>query len=638
MAVVEMKRILLAAERQQKDAILLRLQQLGCVEVTPFEEAVDQESAADSPSIHMAEKTGQALARLRWAIGKLQRADPQKTSMFAAKPAASAGEMMPSAQTREEMAALLSELEALERRNGELKGRQTRIKTQMDQLAPWVALDIPMEDLRGGRSYQQFLGSLPAAALAPLQAQWADKPVVIRQISQDRDTVNIWAIVHHVNDEALESDLKEAGFTPAQLGEFTGTAKARHDALAAQMDAAQKEQADIDLELKAQAKHLPQLRIYHDAVQAEHDREVAAARVVDTRQAFLLRGWVPAPIEQAVLDVIAREFPGAVAQVTDPEPGDEPPVLLHNNAAVRPFEAVVEGYSLPAPGSLDPTALMAPFFACFFGMMVSDAGYGLMMMILTPLLLKMMKPSTSGKKLFLIIAIGGVFTLFWGIMYNTFFGFSPLERSVLDPIGRPLEVMVLCVAVGALHLLAGVMLGAVQNIRQGKYLDVIYDQLSWVMLLVGLGLLAVPGAAKIGQWVAIAGAAIILVFAGREKTRNPFKRLISGFGALYGVTSWLSDLLSYLRLFGMGLATGVIGMVFNILIGMVFSMGPIGWVLGAVLFVGCHLFNAGINILGAYVHAARLQYIEFFNKFYQEGGRAFKPLTNEPRFVRITDA
>ena len=638
MAVVEMKRILLAAERQQKDAILLRLQQLGCVEVTPFEEAVDQESAADSPSVHMAEKTGQALARLRWAIGKLQRADPQKTSMFAAKPAASAGEMMPSAQTREEMAALLSELEALERRNGELKGRQTRIKTQMDQLAPWVALDIPMEDLRGGRSYQQFLGSLPAAALAPLQAQWADKPVVIRQISQDRDTVNIWAIVHHVNDEALESDLKEAGFNAAQLGDFSGTAQARHDELNAQMDAAQKEQADIDVELKAQAKHLPQLRVYHDAIQAEHDREVAAARVVDTRQAFLLRGWVPVPIEKAVLDVIAREFPGAVAQVTAPDPEDEPPVLLHNNAVIRPFEAVVEGYSLPAPGSVDPTAVMMPFFACFFGMMVSDAGYGLMMALLVPLMVKVMKPGKSGKKLFWLIGIGGLFTVFWGFMYNTWFGFNPLQNPPLDPIYRPMEVMILCLGVGALHLLAGLALGAWQHIRRGEYLDVIYDQVSWLMVLVGLGMLAVPSVAKIGQWVAIAGAAIILVFAGRDKTTNPFKRLISGFGALYGVTSWLSDLLSYMRLFGMGLATGVIGMVINILVGMIVAIGPIGWVIGAVVFVGGHIFNAGINILGAYVHACRLQYIEFFGKFYEEGGRPFRPLEHNPRFTRISGA
>ena len=351
-----------------------RLQQLGCVEVTPFEEDVRQQAAADAQSVQQAEQTGQEIARLRWAIGKLQRADPQKTSMFAAKPAASMEEMLPSGQTREEMDALLRELEALERRSGELKGRETRLKTQMDQLAPWLALDVPMEALRDGRSYRQFLGSLPVSALAPLRAEWADKPALIHEVSQDRDNVNLWVVVHHIYDEALERDLKEAGFSPAQLGEFTGTARARHDALSAQVEATHKEQEDVELELKAQAKRLPQLRVYHDAMQAEHDRGAAGGCLLTTKQAFLLRGWVPAPIEKTVLDVIAREFPGAVAQTAAAEPEDEPPVLLGNHAAIRPFEAVVEGYSLPVPGSVDPTAVMAPFFACFFGMMVSDAG------------------------------------------------------------------------------------------------------------------------------------------------------------------------------------------------------------------------------------------------------------------------
>ena len=132
--------------------------------------------------------------------------------------------------------------------------------------------------------------------------------------------------------------------------------------------------------------------------------------------------------------------------------------------------------------------------------------------------------------------------------------------------------------------------------------------------------------------------AIILVTSGREKSKNPFKRLISGLGALYGVTSWVSDLLSYMRLFGMGLATGVIGMVFNQLVGMVFAAGPVGWVLGSVLFVFCHLFNMGINVLGAYVHSCRLQYIEFFGKFYEDGGKPFKPLASTNRYCYIEDA
>ena len=160
-----------------------------------------------------------------------------------------------------------------------------------------------------------------------------------------------------------------------------------------------------------------------------------------------------------------------------------------------------------------------------------------------------------------------------------------------------------------------------------------------MLLIVGLGLLALPQTAAIGKWMAITGAAIVVLTAGRNKTKNPIKRVISGLGALYGVTGWISDLLSYMRLFGMGLATGVIGMVINQLVGMMTAGGGIiSLILGAVVFVGAHLFNAAINILGAYVHACRLQYIEFFGKFYAEGGKPFQPLRFSPRHVRVKDA
>ncbi|NLA54453.1 MAG: hypothetical protein GX858_08920 [Clostridiales bacterium] len=222
-------------------------------------------------------------------------------------------------------------------------------------------------------------------------------------------------------------------------------------------------------------------------------------------------------------------------------------------------------------------------------------------------------------------------------MYNTWFGFSPWP-SVFDPVNNSLPVIGVSLGIGALHLFAGLSIGAYVNFRDGKPWSALFDQFSWMMLVIGAGLLVLPQTAVFGKWLALAGAAIIVLTAGREKTKNPFKRLISGLGALYGVTGWISDLLSYIRLFGMGLATGVIGMVINQLVGMVMSSGFIGIILGSVLFVGAHLFNAAINILGAYVHACRLQYIEFFGKFYQEGGKPFKPLRLSPRYVRVKDA
>ncbi|MDD3214507.1 MAG: V-type ATP synthase subunit I, partial [Eubacteriales bacterium] len=332
---------------------------------------------------------------------------------------------------------------------------------------------------------------------------------------------------------------------------------------------------------------------------------------------------------------LTKVAPTVALSFYDPEPGEEPPVVLQNAPVMTPFESVVSGYSLPAPGSFDPTAIMMPFFVNFMGMMISDAGYGLMMAIIMPLLIKALKPGPGTKRLLWILTAGGIATVFWGAMYNSWFGFSPLP-TVFDPMNNALPVMAACIALGAVHLFTGLGVAAYMNIKNGKPLDAVADQLSWFMLVVGLGLMIVMP--EIGKWIALAGAAIVLVTAGREKSKNPFKRLISGLGALYGVTSWVSDLLSYMRLFGMGLATGVIGMVINILVAKVFAAGVVGWVLGAALFVGGHLFNLAINTLGAYVHSCRLQYIEFFGKFFQDGGKPFKPLTQTNRYIYVTEA
>ena len=194
--------------------------------------------------------------------------------------------------------------------------------------------------------------------------------------------------------------------------------------------------------------------------------------------------------------------------------------------------------------------------------------------------------------------------------------------------------MGVCIGVGALHLFAGLGVGAYMNFKRGKPLAALADQIAWCTLICGLGMLLLEQTKKIGQILAIASVVIILLFTKRGE-KNPFKRIIGGLSALYGISGWVSDLLSYMRLFGMGLATGVIGMVFNQLIGMIWDAGIIGKIIGAVLFVGCHAFNLGINALGAYVHSCRLQYIEFFGKFYEDGGRPFAPLGVKPKYVSV---
>ena len=629
MAIAEMQRISVLLAREDHDRLLRFAQRAGCIqflEADPGEDYVSISDVSDTLTLDA------DIARTQWAITKLSKYDQTKQSMLRPLPEVERATLEET--TFRQVSDIIHEVEELERRAGELHGEEARLRANMDQLVPWLKLDIPLEMLKDTQTTRVFTGYADAQGLSQLEEAWKGRPLQIQMLEPLRDQLYFLAYVIRGEAAAFLDDLKQIAFQHVSPGEGHGVPRAQYDQAQDALRKIKEQRQALDTQFYALGKKLPELRLAFEAQQAAKDREKAAQRFAYTGSAAYMSGWVPKATSDFVKQQLQAEFPNAVAAFTDPEPGEDPPVLLSNGPAARPFSQVVAGFSLPDYRAVDPTALMMPFFACFFGMMVSDAGYGLVMAILIPILIKIMKPSPGARRLFQILAIGGLMTIFWGALYNSWFGFSPWP-SVFDPVNDSLPVMAVCIGLGAVHLFAGLGLGAYQNFRRGRPLDALYDQFSWMMLVIGLGLLFLPGTAAIGQWLAIAGVLIILVMAGRRKSNNPFKRLISGLGALYGVTGWISDLLSYVRLFGMGLATGVIGMVINQLVGMIMSSGIIGIIIGAVVFVGGHLFNAAINILGAYVHTCRLQYIEFFGKFFEEGGTAFTPLGYSPRYLRV---
>ncbi len=631
MAVAEMKRVQILLMRRDQERLISMLQRFGCVHLTQ----VEAPEGEFQPAAGLAEaQVAEDLNTLRWAIARLSRFDREKRSMFAPLP--EAGVALLQEKEQPEAMDVVRQVELLERRAGDLRGQETRLRLQAEQMLPWLSLDVPVEALRDTAATRVLTGRASARGLAQLAEDWRGRTALVRTLHTERDDAYFLAFVHRSEAEEFLSALRAVGYQHAAPPSGIGTVERQHEAALAELASLEAGAREVDAQLAALAERLPRLRLAYEALIARQQRLEARGRMAHTASVSLLSGWVPAHVAQPLEQKVKDAFPDAQVALTSPEEGEEPPVLLRNNVLVRPYEAVVTGFSLPAPDAVDPTAVMMPFFACFFGMMVSDAGYGLMMAILIPILVKIMKPSEGGRKIFWILAGGGLSTILWGALYNTWFGFAPWP-SVFDPVNNSLPVMAVCVGIGALHLFAGLGIGAYQNIRAGNTMDAVYDQLSWLMVVIGLGLLALPQTSTVGKWMALAGALIVLLTAGRNKTKNPLKRVLSGLGALYGVTSWISDLLSYMRLFGMGLATGVIGMVINQLVGMIMGGGIIGKVIGAAIFVGAHLFNAAINILGAYVHACRLQYIEFFGKFYQEGGKPFNPLRFSPRYVRLAE-
>ena len=635
MAIVEMKRIELLAPLEDEKKLMRAMQRLGCVEVSPFSEE-DAGEFADSGA--EAADMQSLLPRISWLIGQMNSYTPQKAPFLGSLPEADADDVVWVEAHQEELLACLSRGEELERAAGDAKSQLARLQTQLDQLADWEKLDIPVELLGQLRDVRQWVGTVERSGLSRLQAEAESLPVVLEEISQVRENSCVWLAAHISVQEQINALLKDGGFTPAHFQQSSGTVAQQMDGLRAEIKSVQAQQRSISDEWKTMSQQLTRVKIWYDLLQIDRDRAAAQKRTAGTGHAFLLRGWVPAEAAPQVEARIHELSPVSTIEIRDPLPEEEPPVALRNITPVVPFESVIEGFAMPAYRSMDPTITMAPFYALLFGMMLSDAGYGLLMAIAIPLLIRLKQPGKSSRKTLGLLFFSGIATILCGAVYDTWFGFNFMKdvlhmQPLLDPIGNPMPVMLVCMGIGVIHLFAGLACGMYLNVKRGKPWDAVFDQLSWILLISGLLMLVAGGAVgEIGKWIAIAGVAILLLFAGRDK-KNPFKRLLGGLGALYGATSWISDILSYMRLFGMGLATGVIGMVINMLVQMMMSNGILGMVLGAVIFVGAHAFNLGINALGAYVHACRLQYIEFFGKFYEEGGNAFRPLGANTRYV-----
>jgi V/A-type H+-transporting ATPase subunit I len=299
--------------------------------------------------------------------------------------------------------------------------------------------------------------------------------------------------------------------------------------------------------------------------------------------------------------------------------------------------------------AIDPNVTMAPFFAIFFGMMMSDAGYGLVIAALASLIYFKTKPKNGeGNKLIRVIAISGVFTILWGICYGGYFGFSlPKFTLLFNPMEEPMLTLGLCLLMGVIHILVGMGVRAAALIKRGQVMEAVSQHFTWMSFIAGLIMFALPTLAgfvdqepsalflflnKLGTVMLIAGFVGIIVLGGYGK--KGFGRIIGGVSSLTEITSYMSDILSYSRLFGLGLATGVIGMVVNTMAGMM-TGSVLGWFMAAIVFVGVHLFNIAINALGAYVHSSRLQYVEYFGKFFEDGGRDFKPFKIATKYHEV---
>lgn len=649
MPIVKMDRMTLVGLIDEREAIIDALMHLGALEIIPQTSAEKSENdTALSPLDQSISLTQSSLSRLERAITLSKKIDLKKKPMFTLRRSIAADKFQNAASREQAILDQVSQLERSIALQDELRVRQHRLSTAHNILEPWLDLDLDLAE-QGTDHVRFFLGSLDNVALVDelnqIFAEEAPETMIIPLDSGDislpgsqRVIIAVW----QPRSAIVQSHLRRLSFNPLPLQGEAGTPRAIYDHHASQLADISAQLDQLSADNLVLAAGLEDFETLYDTLTIRLDKLQEMARLAGTRSTFWLEGWIPSNLAPAVADALSGRFTVAV-QSRPAQADEEYPILLNNRKLVKPFEVVGEMFSPPSATDTDPSPWVAPFYFFFFGIMLSDVAYGLILTAICALLVYKVKVQGDFKRMSTMLMYCGISSTIWGFLFGGFFGdmLSVLSNGSIvmpaiwfNPMDNPTLLMIWSIVFGVIHLFAGMLASALNMIRAGRWQDAVFDILPWYLIIIGIGLLLLPQTAMVGQIMALSGVAIILLFGGRP-AKNPITRLFKGLGALYNITAYLSDILSYTRILALVLATSVIAMVVNL---MGFMMGPSipGIIVFIIVALAGHGLNLALSALSAYVHTSRLHYVEFFGKFYAGGGRMWKPLRLKTKYTEIS--
>ena len=684
MAKLKVKSVSLVSPLSQKEEILRFLQARGTLEIRP-----------DVPLPPAPEADPEALSGLRAKIGQLEKAlevlsrrAPEKKpllSMLEGRTEIGAEEFFASTSRVDAALESAEQILGCEETLVNAAVQKARIRTRIDRLQPWLNVVLPEEtssrvsaltgSVRRSETKESILSAVARdyPEIEAVDAEiWYEEPE-----AKGTEGVTVFSVYCLKDDaEEVETSLKNYGFLEApspEDGSFAETAE-KQEALLRQVE---EDEAKALERIRELAGVGAELKFASDVLRAKEDELSAAALAGQTQRVFCLKGWAAEKDAEKLKKQLENKFDAAV-EIEDPGPDDEPPVILAGGFFSAPLQNITGMYSLPSRCDIDPTGFMAFFYYLFFGMMLSDAGYGLLIVLATAGVLLFKKNlEQRTRNTMKMYCFCGLSTVFWGAMYGSWFGdaghvimreffhkdINPLPPLWTDAVTDTMNVLIVCFILGLAHLFWGVLMKGYTDLKQKKPLDAVFDTVPTILTVVGMcpiffGLFvqetmpenytplaafifntvsAVHTALKsVSVYILIAGLALVILTAGRH-SKSIGGKLGGGFYAVYSLFSgYLGDVLSYARLLALGMATGVIAQVMNML--GTLPKNPVIKLFAFILvFIVGHAANLAINLIGAYVHTNRLQYVEFFSKFYEGGGRAFVPYEAKTNYYRFKE-
>ncbi|EGJ47106.2 V-type H+-transporting ATPase subunit I [Ruminococcaceae bacterium D16] len=648
MAIVKMKGLRLLAMRSDREALLELLQGMGCVEIDEPDQDPQtwQGLLSQLGNQTLSRPDGQALSQAREdlqaaqrALAVLKRHGDKGRGLLAPRPRLTRQQLFDGEEQGKQ--AVQQVLEA-DRQLAALEAQHSKLLTQRAALAPWLELNIPLDTASTQEMVVQFGTVTAGVELEQVQraVEGASELAQLTQASVDRDVRYCLLVCHTSAQEEVLQALRDFGWSRMNLSGWTGTAKENDQRIARELEQNEQETAQAEQQLAQLTSLAEPIRQAADRASVRINREEGRSRLLDTEKTFLLEGWVPAE-KWPELESQLKNYPCAW-ELRDPTEEEYPkvPVKLKNNWFTRPLSMVTEMYSLPAYNGLDPNPLMAPFFILFYGIMMADMGYGLLMMIASVVVLKKSRPRAGMHNFFALLGLCGVSTFIMGAVTGGFFGdFIPQLLKLINPestfvwfwptLFTPLEdtmmILVGAMALGFVQILVGMAISFVKKLRRGQVMDAIWEEVTWWVVFAGLAL-AILGVTNL---VIILGG--VMVVAGPILTEKGFGKITGIFGSLYNhVTGYFGDILSYSRLMALMLAGSVIAQVFNTL-----GAIPGNVVIFIIISMLGNALNFALNLLGCYVHDLRLQCLEYFNKFYEDGGKPFRPMKLDTNYYDV---
>ena len=641
MAIVKMKRLRVIAMASCREELLRQLQRLGCVEIREPESAgADWSGLLERERSRLAE-TRAALADVNAALSAVKKYADVREGMFPQRQAVTQTEFL-SGTAADRARAASARVSELVQTASQLQAEEGRLLAKQASLVPWKGLDMPLE--LTGTVHTAFLpGVCPAAAdLGALRQALGETACELLEISADKQQRYCLLVCHRAEEAQALDILRTRGFSAVSFQGLTGTPAENLRRLEGELQENRGRQAETADALRKSGADWDTLRLYADRLRSDTALEEGNENLLTDGTILFFEGWAPADRLQGVGALL--DHLGCAWEAEDPKADEYPdvPVRLRNNWFSRPLNMVTDMYALPVYGSLDPNPLMAPFFILFYGIMMADMGYGLLMLAMG---LFLWKKKVRGTMDYMggLLVLCGISTFVVGALTGGFFGdfLSQLAKLIdpkstfalpylFTPLTDTMAILIGSLVLGFVQILTGMVISFVKKARDGHIMDGIWDEGTWWVIFLGGGL-AVLGIGNVAGYPAVLILGILMLIIGSSRNAKGFGKVTSVFGAVYnGVTGYFSDIMSYSRLMALMLSGSIIASVFN-------QLGAVtGNVIAFVIISALgNALNFALNLLGCYVHDLRLQCLEFFKNFYQDGGKPFRPLAVDTKYVDI---